>query len=167
MAIKLLELKKYLDSGACKTKYVLYVDSDDAVLRGDPAKAIRYLKEVNCDFLLADTGWESGYECMPDVKIWADQRAREHGRSHAYINAGVFIAESQFLSEVVDASMKYISDDDFPSEEYWRILDEGNLCEHLPEFPKGVGCDQEILRYMNPRFYPRMQVDYAARLSIR
>lgn len=167
MAIKMLELKKYLESGACKTKYIFYIDSDDAVLRGDPVKAIGYLKEAECSFLLADTGWESGYECMPDIRRWADRTAREHGRSHAYINAGVFIAETQFLLEVVNASMEYISDDDLSSEEYWRILDEGTLCEHLPEFPMGIGCDQEILRYLNPRFYPRMKVDYKGRLSIR
>lgn len=168
MAIKLIELRKYLDSGSCKTKYILYCDSDDAVLRDDPAKAIKYLQDEECDLLLPNsTTWSAGYECMPEVQRWADQNARENGRRHCYINAGVFIGKTEFLREVVNSAMKYITDHDLSSEEYWRILENGSLSERIPEFPKGVGCDQEILRYLHPQFYPRMKIDYKDKLAIR
>jgi hypothetical protein len=167
MAIKLIELKKYLDSNACKTKYILYMDSDDAALRDDPAKTVQYLEEEDCDLLFPNTGWTSAYDCMPEVKRWADQDAARNGVTQRYINAGVFVGKTDFLKEVVDKAMEYVSDDDLPSEEYWRILDEGNLRDRLPEFPKRVGCDQEILRYLHPQFHPRMKVDYKDRLAIR
>ncbi|MHC4268239.1 MAG: hypothetical protein ACYSTS_07205 [Planctomycetota bacterium] len=168
MVIKLIELKKFLDSGSCKTKYILYCDSDDAVLRDDPGKAIKFLQEEDCDLLLSNsTTWSAGYECMPEIQKWADQNARENGRRHCYINAGVFIGKTEFLREVVDLTMEYITDHDLSSEEYWGLLEDGSLCERMPEFPKGVGCDQEILRYLHPQLYPRMKIDYKDKLAIR
>ena len=61
--IKLEMIYNYLKSGACKTDYVLYCDSDDAILRDDPGKAIRYLEEENCDLLISSTKFTGrGYE---------------------------------------------------------------------------------------------------------
>ena len=41
----------------------------------------------------------------------------------------------------------------------------GKLCEALPDFPKGVGCDQAIIRFMHPKFYPRVKIDYQDQLA--
>ena len=165
--IKLVELKRFLDSGACSTEYILYCDSDDAVLRDDPAKAIEYLREEDCDLLLSNTGWKAGYECMPEIKKWADQNAKESGRTQCYINSGVYVGRTEFLRSVVDSTLEYITDHDLPRVEYWRLLKEGTLCETLPEYPKGVGSDQVLFRYVHPQYYPRMKIDYKGRLALR
>jgi hypothetical protein len=165
--MKFVELKRFLDSGSCKTKFVLFCDSDDAVLRDDPAKAIRFLEEEGCDLLLSNTSFDAAYECMPDVQEWADEIARQNGKTQYYINSGVFIGRLDFLREVLGEALKYISDNDFSREEYWRVRENGTLCKSLPEFPKGIGSDQVILRYLHPRFYPRMKIDYKDRLAMR
>lgn len=166
-AIKMIELGKFLNSDACKTKYVLFCDSDDAVLRDDPGKAIRFLKEENCDLLFSNTNWDGAYEGMPQVRKWADQNADENGRNRCYLNSGVYIGKSEFLREVVDSVVEYITDHDLTREEYWDMCDYGYHYERLPEFPKGVGSDQVILRYLHPKFYPRMKIDYKGKLAIR
>ena len=151
----------------CKTKYVLYCDSDDAVLRDDPAKTIKYLQEEDCELLMSNTHSTFAYECMPVVRKFADKIARENGVSQCYINAGVFVGRVECMKEVINEALKYVTGQDLLREEYWRLLDNGQLCEQLPEFPKGIGSDQVILRYLQPRFFPRMKVDYKGRLALR
>jgi hypothetical protein len=57
---KLVAIFDYLNSGACKTEYIFFCDSSDAILRDDPGKAIRYLKEENCDMLFSRTKFRGG-----------------------------------------------------------------------------------------------------------
>ena len=165
--VKLMELMNFLDSDSCKTEYVLYCDSDDAVLRDDPAKAIRYLEEEDCDLLMSNTNFQGAYECMPEVRQWALQNAREHNSPPQFINAGVFIGRAPFLREVIAASLEYVTDSDLHREEYWQYCEDGTLRDRLPDFPRGIGSDQVVLRYLHPRFYPRMKVDYKGRLALR
>lgn len=165
--LKLIELKNYLDSNSCQTKYIFYCDSCDAVLRDDPEKAINHLEEEKCDLLMSSTKFSGGYECMPEVKKWADQIASKSGYAFRYLNSGVYFGKTEFLREVVDSAVEYITDNDLPRKEYERLRENGYLCEHLTDFPKGVGCDQVILRYLHPRFYPRMKIDYMGRLALR
>ena len=165
--IKFLELKKFLDSNRCKTEYILYFDSDDAVLRDEPEKAIRYLQEEDCELLFSSTHWEGGYACMPHIKEWTDQIADKNGHDRLYINTGVYIAKTSFLREVIDSAIEYVTEHDLSREEYAELHQKGGLCERLPSFPKGVGCDQIILRYLHPNFYPRMKIDYKGRLALR
>lgn len=165
--VKLLELKKFLQSDKCKTEYILYLDSDDTVLRDDPEKAIKLLQEVNCDFLLSKTTSVRGYGYMPQIRILADQIARENGYEELYPNAGVFIGKASFLEQVVNASLEYVTENDLSITEQRELRDKGTLLEKLPSYPKGCGSDQQILRYLHPRFYPRMNIDYRGRLAIR
>jgi hypothetical protein len=166
-AVKVSAVLNHLKSGACKTEYLLYCDSNDAVLRDDPKRAIRYLQEENCDLLFSRTKSKKVYKGMPQIKAWTDQIAKEHGYPGWYINAGVFVARTHFLSEVLEAVMAYITDDDLPDKILDQLLRHGDLGKRLPEFPKGCGSDQTILRYLHPQFYPRMKVDYKGRLALR
>lgn len=104
---------------------------------------------------------------MPRVKAWADQIARENGYKNLYINAGVWIGRTAFMRQVFKAALTYITKQDLSREEYKHLRSEGTLCKKLPRFPKGVGSDQVILRYLHPRFYPRMKIDYAGKLALR
>jgi hypothetical protein len=165
--VKLTMLKEYLDSGACKTKYLLLCDSDDAVLSDDPGKAIDYLEDQRCDLLFSSTKYTGGYVCMPHIKEWADQKARESGSAPTYINAGVFVGKTAFLRQVLEVANSYVTEHDLSRTDYRRLRREGSLNRRLPEFPRGIGCDQVILRYLHPRFYPQMKVDYAGQLALR
>ena len=176
--IKLLELKKFLDSNRCKTEYILYFDSDDAVLRDEPEKAIRYLQEEDCELLFSSTHWEGGYACMPHIKKWTDQIADKNGHDRLYINTGVYIAKTSFLREVIDSAIEYVTEHDRQGVEYYvteehyvtehrELFQKWSLREGSPSFPKGVGCDQIILRYLHRQFYPRMKIDYKGRLALR
>ena len=51
--IKLVELKNYLDSGECATENILYIDSDDAVVRGDLGGVVDYFQEEDCNLLFS------------------------------------------------------------------------------------------------------------------
>jgi hypothetical protein len=151
----------------CDTEFVLFFDSDDAVIRDQPARAIDYLRDADADLLFSDTGFRGGYCCMPEVQRWADAQARQAGRRSRYINAGVFVARSDFLGEVLDAALAYVTDDDLARREFFELMFAGKLCDRLPDFPRGSGSDQEIFRFLQPRFHPRMQVDYSGRFALR
>jgi len=164
---KIITILNYLKSGVCKTEYLFYCDSDDAVLRDDPKKAIRYLEEENCELLFAKTRSKKVYKYLPQIKVWAEQVAKEHGSPGWYLNAGVFVGRSSFLREVFEAAMEYVTETDLTGAEFKRLKDNGTVYEKLPDFPKGFGCDQTILRYLHQKFYPRMKIDYQGRLALR
>jgi len=94
--VKINAIVNYLKSGACKTEYLLYCDSNDAILKDDPKKAIRYLEEENCELLFSKTRSKKVYDYLPQVKIWTDQVAKEYGSPVWYINAGVFVGQTFF-----------------------------------------------------------------------
>ena len=35
----------------------------------------------------------------------------------------------------------------------------------MPDFPKGCGCDQQIFRFLYPRFAETLRLDYSGRLG--
>ncbi|WAC06899.1 MAG: hypothetical protein OS130_11665 [Thermodesulfobacteriota bacterium] len=165
---KISMLLNYLKNADCKADYILYCDSNDSVLRDNPEKAIRYLEEENCDLLFSRTKSKDNYKYMPEQKIWTDQIAKDNGfYSQWYINAGVFFGRTAFLREVLQAALFYVTDNDLIGEKYKKLRQSGKLLEQLPEFPKGCGSDQTILRYLHPQFYPRMKIDYRGRLALR
>ena len=164
-SIKLTTLLNYLESGACQTEYLLYADSRDAFLRAEPSEAIALLQALNCDCLFSAESTCYGYECMRDVKAWAQQNAVQHGSYPLFINAGVFLGRTEFLRELLQEAMKYIVPTELTRADFRKHLFAGTLCKALPNYPSGVGSDQQIIRWLHPHFYPRMQCDYSGRLA--
>lgn len=163
---KITRFLEYLESGLCKTEYILFADSDDAVLRDDPAKAITYLQEASCKMLVSSTRADY-FPCMPDAKTFAERDAAASGYPNRFLNSGVFIGYPKFIREVYSAASRYVTDDDLTRAEFKRLQAEDKLCERLPDFPLGVGSDQNILRYLFPRLHPDLKIDYAQRLALR
>lgn len=155
-ALKLVELEKFLEN--CRKRYILYVDSTDVVLRTDPTFAIRCLEANQCDLLMSSTTSKRAYKWMPEVHRQTDEIAARHGFQGLYPNAGVFAGTRDFLSEIVADAMQYVYEDD---------LTETKHIQDFPNFPHRVGSDQKILRYLFPKYYPRMKVDYENCLAIR
>ena len=164
--VKLVALLDYLDRGACTTEYLFYCDADDVVLRDDPAKAVTLLNESGCDWLLSFDEFAAHYECMPEIKAWADELAASHGHPGRYLNTGVWIGRAAFVQQVLRAASAYITTEDLSSDHRRRLSREGRLCRDLPDFPKGVGSDQILLRHLQPRFHPRIGIEYSGALSL-
>ena len=165
--LKLTELNTYLASDACQTEYVLYCDSDDVIIRDDSSKTIECLQQHDCQMLLSCTRAISPYDQMPEIQAWTDALAAQVGAEGLYLNAGVYIARTAFLKELVARALDYVTEHDLSREEYRKFQAAKRLGEVLPKFPKGIGSDQAILRYLHPEFYPRMKIDYQSRLATR
>ncbi len=155
----------YLRAGRCNTELMIWCDAADVVLRQGPEEIVRVFRDYDCDLLIMSTRNLGGYFCMPDVKAWAD--GIYYGR---YLNAGVYIGRPDFIMEVLTEATQYVVENPLTRAEY-RTLGRGSrdnrLCERLPDFPRGVSCDQIIMRYIQPRFHPRLKVDHTNRLAWR
>ena len=147
----------------------MYVDSTDALLRGNLNQAVELLKENNCEMLVFSTKFDV-YPCTPELEKWVESIAEENGykqNEKIHINTGVYVAEKRLLKEVVEEAGNYITDNALPTKKYVHMRDMEKLCEALPDFPKGVGCDQTIIRFMHPKFYPRVKIYYQDQLASR
>jgi hypothetical protein len=166
-SIKLKRLHSYLQADGCQTEYLLFLDAEDCVLCGEPGRAIDLMHEQDCELLMSDTDSQAGYECMPQVKQQVDRIAAQRGAQGRYPCTGVFVGRTQFIRELVAAAMAYVTDHDLTREQYRYHRRAGDLCKQLPEFPRGIGCDQIILRYLQPRFHPRFKLDARGELAYR
>ena len=164
---KIIELEKYIDSGNCSTEFILYIDSDDAVLRGDPGKAVEYLIEEDCDALYASTKSTRSFRHLPELKKWADKFACDNGYEKRYLNAGVFVAKTDFLKELLPAALEYVDNYDQSPPNRKKLHSKGTFYDGLPEFPKGVSSDQMIIRYLHPRYHSRIKIDFRQRLALK
>jgi hypothetical protein len=134
--------------------------------RADPYGFIPLLKEYDCDLLFSTTHHKRGYEFMPQIKQWADQRCKEAGYENFYLNSGVYVGRADFILEVFQAAAAYVTCGEKAPDKRWRDLC-SEATKALSEFPKGVPYDQVILRHLEPRFYPRLKLDYRHRLAVR
>ena len=149
----------------CAEEYILYVDSDDAILIGDPERAIGLLHESGGEMLFSTTTY-TDYELMPDLEDWFRQMARDAGWTHAKnvnLNSGVFVARREVLIELLEAAAEYVTDNDLSLKEFEMKRD----ARAMPGYPLGCGCDQNIFRFVSPRFSQNLRLDYAAKLAIR
>lgn len=164
---KIEALIEWLTSGACKTEFVVYLDSADVFVQDDPAIAVQLLDRLRCDLLFSTEHEPYLYECMPEVKTWTDGMAERMHAKGGYLNAGVFVGRATFLCEVLAAALPFCSADGLSHRELVALIKRGTTRERLPTFPHGSGSDQAILRYLHPRFFPRMQLDYGDALAWR
>ena len=141
----------YLKSGECDTEYFMCCDAIDVIFKDDPQKVIDIFKTFNCDMLFMSTHSTDGYNCMPQVKELIDKINGNNGR---YMNSGVYIAKTEFLKEVIDEAMNYAIPHGVTMDDYREYL-----TSQPADYPKGSQ-DQDIFRFIEPNFYPRIKVDY-------
>ena len=98
-----------------------------------------------------------GYSCMSDVKQWVDT-INKPGR---YLNSGVYIGKTSFIKEMIEEAMKYAVPPGVIMGEYHSWLE-----TNPKDYPKGSQ-DQDIFRYIEPKFYPRVKVDYDNNMAFR
>jgi hypothetical protein len=157
---KIKWILEFLQGGLCKTDYIMYCDPIDVIFQDSPTRVLNIFKTFNCDLLFMSTkrGLTDGYMCMPDVKTWADSDPLRKGR---YINAGVFIGKTSFVKEFLEVSMRYCTEDDCTIGNWYDYLK-----SNPPNFPVGAS-DQDIFRFLEPKFYPRLKVDYQNLMAYR
>ena len=151
-------LHNYISSGECKTKYFMFCDAVDVIFKDDPQKVIDIFESFKCDALFMSTHSTDGYSCMPDVKLFAD---KTNGGSGRYLNSGVYIGKTNFIKEVIEAALEYAIPHGVIMDEYHEWLKSNPV-----GYPKGSQ-DQDIFRFLEPKFYPRMRVDYQNLMAYR
>ena len=139
------------------TKYILYCDAPDCVLKDDPQVVIDIFKEHPADLVFCSTSSKRRFQLIPEVFEWTKTVAPKGGR---YLNAGGFIGLTDFVREVFEEAILHTD----PNNNYKEGII--RLCDELPEYPEGY-CDQTIFRYLHRQFYPRMDVDYINRIFYR
>jgi len=152
---------------ASTSEYILYIDADDAILLGDPARAIASLEASGRDCLFSTTRYRD-YGFMPDVEPVFVAEAKQAGwtdSANIHLNSGVFVARRTFLIEFLEAACTFVTDDDASWREYSRQSGKGRVKN--PQFPLGCGSDQAIFRFLFPRFRSQIALDYEQKLAFR
>ena len=144
-------IHNYLNSGKCTTKYFMCCDAIDVIFIDDPQRVIDIFHTFECDALFMSTQSLDGYNCMPEVKRWAD---RINGGRMRYLNSGVYIGKTSFIKKVFDEAIKYAIPHGVTMDGYREYLK-----SEPKDYPNGSQ-DQDIFRYIEPDFYPHLRVDY-------
>ena len=152
---KIEMIYNYIQSGKCTTKYIMYCDAIDVIFIDDPNRVIDIFKAHECKMLFMSTPAKHGYALMPQIKQWADKL------STRYLNSGVWIGETNFVYDVFHEACNYITPHGATMDklsEYWNSKPDN--------FPIGSD-DQDIFRYIQPKFYPNLKVDYENKMAYR
>lgn len=148
----------YLRSGKCNTEYFMYCDAIDVIFLDHPKKVISIFESFNCDALFMSSNSTDGYNCMPEIKSLADGYNRGNNR---YLNSGVYIGKTEFIKEIFEEAINYAIPHGVTMSEYPDYLKSNPL-----NYPKGSQ-DQDIFRFLEPKFYPRLKVDYENLMAYR
>ncbi|MDP6530674.1 MAG: hypothetical protein QF375_02200 [Arenicellales bacterium] len=117
------------------TPYVLYADSRDAILIGDPAKALdRYEHQFSCDILFgADRiNWPPERE----FARFEEPLARQAHSEFRYLNGGLWIGRTAYCAEFFSRAAT------------------------VAPVESAVESEQGILKKLFPECYPHVQLDY-------
>jgi len=150
-------LHDYLTSNECTTEYFMCLDAIDVIFVDNPQRVVDIFKSHKCEALFMSTNSLDGYNCMPEVKSWVDT-INSKGR---YLNSGVYIGKTSFVKEMVEEAMEYALPSGVTMDGYRDYL-----ASEPKDYPKGSQ-DQDIFRYIERKFYPRMKVDYENEMAFR
>lgn len=146
-------------------EYVLISDATDAIITQSPDNAIKLLHEYDCDILYSVTHWSDHDSfTMPDVNKFTHSI---YGSKK--LNSGVCIGRTSKLLQLFERVLEYA--EFIPAKEYHVKYRKTNgyknwTKKQLKEFPKGVSCDQVIIRYLFKEFYPNLKLDINGKLAL-
>jgi hypothetical protein len=140
----------------CKTDYILYCDAIDVIFVDSPLRVLDLFKDFNCEMVFMSSTSTDGYDCMPDVYAWT----KTH-HANRFLNSGVWIGKTNFVREVFAEAIRYITPHGVTMDNYRDYL------KSMPSnYPIGAQ-DQDIFRYLEPKFYPKILVDYKNLIAYR
>lgn len=143
----------------CNYEYAIVSDSTDCIIMKNPDDAIALLDKYNCDILYGTSRFHDWVEfTMPEraqfnKSIYPDLS----------VNSGVCIARVAELLKLYTRILEY-ADTSVSASEYFKVYRSVNgyanwSVSRLSEFPKGVSCDQVIIKYLMKDFYPKLKLD--------
>jgi hypothetical protein len=128
-----------------ETPYVLYADSRDAILIGDPAIAVRKFREhFNCKLLFGAD--RINWPPIRSFQKYEDQLAANYNTEFKYLNSGAWIGETAFCREFFAEAIAT------PAEEKAPESDQGVLKKLLPAYAGQVGLDYHCEIFQNIGF---------------
>jgi len=151
-------INDYLNSGKCTTEYFMCCDAIDVIFRDAPQRVIDIFESFSCDALFMSTHSVDGYNCMPLVK---DRVDKINQGTERYLNSGVYIGKTEFIKEIFNEAVKYVTPHGVTMDDYRSYLDSNPV-----NYPQGSQ-DQDIIRFLEPEFYPRLKVDYKNKMAYR
>ena len=168
--LKLIWLNEYLKSPKCKEELILFCDANDCILIDDPNKIIQIFVEHSCKMLFMSTKMKRGY---PDKKSL--RFAKKHNKSSSkkirHLNSGVFIGEKYFVMTVLEDLLQIIKEIDANTHPITKAIVEyyGKESSSCPAstYDKIYIPDQNIFRYLYPKYYPDMKIDLDNKLAYR
>ena len=168
---KLTLIRDYIKSGKCSTEYILVLDSDDVVFLRHPNYLIESFKTYDCDMLFnAVSGiTKTHYRFMPEKK----EETMKFTNTEWFLNAGIWIAKTNSILDILESACNFVDDSiwDGKWSDYTKLrigqIEPSFKDEWFPDYPKGIPSDQDILRWIYPDFYPRMQSDIDFTFAIR
>lgn len=117
------------------TEYVLYADSRDAVLLGNPHQAIQRLKgKTGCDLLFG--GDRINWPALDHFRRFESSLLGAKESQFRFLNGGAWIGRTVFSREFFAAAIRTSPVQEVPDSE------------------------QGILKTLFPEYYPRVQLDY-------
>jgi len=151
-------INNYLQLGKCNTKYFMFCDAVDVIFVDNPQKVIDIFESFKCDALFMSTHSTDGYNCMPEVKKFIDESIKSNNR---YLNSGVYIGKTEFIKDLFKEAMNYALPHGVTMDDYREYLN-----SNPKNYPQGSQ-DQDIIRFLEPKFYPRLKVDYQNKMAFR
>jgi len=117
------------------TEYVLYADSRDAVLLGNPQPAIERLESMaGCELLFG--GDRINWPALDRFRRFELSLPGARESQFRFLNGGAWIGKTAFCREFFAAAI------------------------HLAPVPEAPDSEQGILKSLFPQYYPRIQLDY-------
>ena len=151
-------IHNYLNSGKCTTEYFMCCDAIDVIFQDSPQVVIDIFESFDCECLFMSTHSTDGYDCMEEVKNFVDEI---NGGNRRYLNSGVYVGKTSLVKEMFDEAIKYAIPHGVTMDDYREYLS-----RKPDDYPKGSQ-DQDIFRYIEPKFYPRVKVDYQNLMAYR
>lgn len=120
------------------TKYIMLLDSDDTFVVDGLDRVIEKIESMpECRLLMnaAQNFWPPVLHRVGNSYEFCNRIGREKGSMHRYVNSGVFIAEVEFLKEILEEDIAPPREDD----------DQGLFCllyqKNYPAFQLDYYCD--------------------------
>lgn len=154
---------KYLESDALKGKeYIICLDPTDVLFIDSPSNILdNFLNHFDCDLLYNSTAYGEQYRWDKYTQEARDHHnfKRRQWRWQRNLNGGLCIGKRDFIIDIYKRVLSYELDSN-------GERDESGWWEN-PDYPYGCAHDQQVLRFLEHEYYPRMQIDGGQKLFIR
>jgi hypothetical protein len=117
-----------------RTELILYADSRDAIVLGDPRFIVKRFRQFDCDLVFGAD--RMNWPPLDAFKSFEDSVAGEAAMDFRYLNGGAWIGRTEFVREFF-----------------------ADACA-MPPLAEMPVAEQGILKQLFRKHYPRVQLDY-------